>query len=176
MFSILKGEPLETRLLPLIMEEIRKEWDGTLELLDCTVSFLQDVCPVFDDCSFLLSLGSGEVPKNGPERSWWDWFWGINAPSPHPPLPPCLPNKRNHVIPPAAYNAPARYIRLSPRLVTRSENGPVKPDDWMVDVTPLLTMTAAFISKEETKQALDRVNDMLKWKEIEGPKRRASPG
>jgi hypothetical protein len=68
------------------MLEVAKEWKGTLEFLDSTVPFLQDLCPIFDDCSFLLSLGSGEVPRSTPQQSWWDWVWGVNAPSPHPPL------------------------------------------------------------------------------------------
>jgi hypothetical protein len=158
-------------LLPLVMREVAKEWKGSLEYLDSTVPFLQDVCPIFDDCSFLLSVGSGEVPRNTPQQSWWDWVWGVNGPSPHPPLPPCLPHKRNHIIPPEAYSTPARYIRLSPRLVTKDESGIIqKPDDWAIDVTEILTMTSGVISKEETRQALDRVNEMLKWREIDGQK------
>jgi hypothetical protein len=153
------------------MREVTKEWNGTAEFLDSTVSFLQDVCPIFDDCSFLLSLGSGEVPRVGAEQGWWDWVWGENTPSVHAPLPPCLPNKRNHIIPPSAYSDPATYIRLSPKLFKRSERGTEKPDDWATDVTEILTMTSAYISKEEVRQYLDRVNDMLKWKDIEGPRR-----
>lgn len=156
------------------MREVKKELNGTAELLDCTVPFLHDVCPIFEDCSFLLSVGSGEVPRPSTEQTWWDWWWGQNAPSVHPPLPPCLPPRRNNIIPPKAYNNPATFIRLNPRLAFRSEKGTERPDDWTTDLTEILAMTLSFIAKEEVKRQLDRIVDMLKWKEIK-PERKEKP-
>ncbi|KIM30852.1 hypothetical protein M408DRAFT_327803 [Serendipita vermifera MAFF 305830] len=163
---VLKESPLRARLLPLIMREIRKELNGTAEFLDCTVQFLQDACPVFSECSFLLSIGSGDVPQTSAEQTWWDWWWGRNTPPAHPPLPPCVTHKRNNIIPLEAYSNPATYIRLSPRFFLRTEQGIKGPDDWAEDVTEILAMTTSYISKQETKLLLDRVNTMLKWREI----------
>jgi hypothetical protein len=162
---IYKGDPLEARLLPLVMREVKKEWDGTLEFLDCTVSFLQDACPIFDDCSFVLSLGSGVVPPSVPDLSWTSWLMGWGPP--HPPLPRCLPQKRNPIIPPSAYSAPARYIRVSPRLATKKEGGGIEgPDDWAIDVDGILKTTSNFLTKEDARQSMDHVISMLKWRDI----------
>jgi hypothetical protein len=166
-----KGEPLIACLLPLVMQEIEKEWNGTAQALDYSVPFLHDVNPIFADCAFLLSLGSGELKEQIPQ-TWWEWTIGVNKPSPHPPLPPCLPQRRNTIIPVPSYSgANATFFRLNPSLSIRdaSSGRIVRPDDWTLNFSELLGPSASYLQKEETNQAMNRMVTILKRKRIPAP-------
>lgn len=188
--TVRRGDPLLKTLKPLVLREIRKELDGTAELLDCSVQFLYDVCPVFEECSFFLSLGSGIVPTAPPSpqvQSWWDWFWSFNSFAQSPPqsptqgrkqgqraaspLPPCLPQKRNNIIPPRAYVPPETFVRLDPDLAVYdpATQKLERPDDWDTNFSRLVSMTSTYLSKADTTKRIERVNTMLKWKEIPPP-------
>ncbi|KAG8755286.1 hypothetical protein FRC14_004201 [Serendipita sp. 396] len=193
-FTVKVGDPIKQSLVPLVLQEISKEINGTAELLDCSIQFLQDVCPIFDDCSFLLCLGAGDVPGTQqldsllspispsvktyppdpePPQTWWDWFMGRNVPNARrPPLPRKIPEKRSNIIPLKAYNGPKEtYIRLSPPLVRYDPISGVRelPDDWAVQFSEFASMTSRYISKEDVKRKLERLETMLRWKEIPGP-------
>ena len=58
-----KGDPIRRTLLRFVLAEVEREMRGNQISLDHTLEFLQAVCPVFSDCSLLLALGSGEVPR-----------------------------------------------------------------------------------------------------------------
>ncbi|KAG8809709.1 hypothetical protein FRC17_003288 [Serendipita sp. 399] len=200
-FTVKVGEPLKQSLVPLVFQEVSKELNGTAELLDCSIQFLQDICPIFDDCSFLLCLGAGDVPDISPPdlpssplspfspvvrtyppapeppQSWWDWFMGQNTPLLRPSLPRTLPERRSNIIPLKAYNGPREtYIRLSPPLVRQNllSGATEVPDDWAVDFSEFSSVTSRYLAKEEVKRKLERVETMLRWKEIPGPTKKTS--
>lgn len=170
----MKGDSLRTRLLPIVMREIKKELGGTAELIDCTEPFLHAICPVFDDCAFLLSLGSGQVPPTPPPQSWWQWLRGENVPSIHPPLPPSKRLPKTNVIPLRAFTAGNEtYVRFQPDVFTidRNNNTMERLDDWTVEFNGFRSITTAYMNKAEITQKLNRAAYMLRWKDIPGPGR-----
>ena len=173
--SILKGESITLRLLPIAIREIRKELEGTAEFLDCTEAFLHSVCPIFDDCSFLLSLGSGQVPIIVPKpQTWWEWFRGENVPPLHPGLPPSKKMPKTNVIPLHALTiGKETYIRLHPEAYryNMKTKDMERMDDWTTDFTDFRDIALAYMKKIEIVQKLNRAAHMLRWKEIPGPQK-----
>jgi hypothetical protein len=171
--SILKGESINIRLLPIAIREIRKELDGNAEFLDCTEAFLHSVCPIFDDCSFLLSLGSGQVPIITPRpQTWWEWLQGVNVPSTLRPLPPSKKMPKTTVIPLHALSiGKETYIRLHPEVFryNMKTKDMERLDDWTTDVTEFRDIAMSYMNKIEIVQKLNRAAHMLRWKEIPGP-------
>lgn len=156
-------------LLPIVLREIQKELNGTLEALDCTERFLHDVCPVFSDCSFMLSLGSGYVPPYQ-QQTWWQWVWGENKPPVHPLLPDSRNLAKSNIIPPDAYSlSNGTFIRLQPDLYIYQGADMRRLDDWTTDFTEFRGQFSNYLSKAEPTEKIERATYMLRWKDIPAP-------
>jgi hypothetical protein len=155
------------------MEEVIKERSGEATSLNCTPDFLREVCPSVNDCTFLLSLGSGEVLPQRKELSWSDWMWGVQ-------LPTFLPSWKltdeqraeiNRHVP--AWEYQKGYVRLNPNLISIESVRTKKmvcPADWEdINFAQHRFGTSSFFLLAKTKDLANHVVDLLKRKTIPGP-------
>jgi hypothetical protein len=180
---ITAGMPILKNLLPLVLAEVQRELEGETDTLNYTLPFLQSICPVFSDCSILVSLGSGDVPVQRPRSvdatssslsSYNPLSWVCASPStPTHQEPAPLPSSRatissvrtlNKYIPTSAYGQ--TYIRINPSLVSWSTSGVQRwPADWECEKFGEHKMImSGFCSRYENSSALDSVVDVLKRK------------
>ncbi|PVF95189.1 hypothetical protein CPB86DRAFT_601360 [Serendipita vermifera] len=185
---VYKGDPISECLIPLVVEEVFNELAGRTQTLDHTLSFLQSVFPVFDDCSILVSLGSGDVPpptpsSAAPKRSWsgdsswlptsytpFSWLFQSSSPISSPTLP-ALPSSRatleqnlalNSYIPTRSYGT--NYLRFQPNLIIWSLSGEKRwPGDWDCDnFGEHKSLTTSYYLKMENGLKFDKIVENLK--------------
>lgn len=185
---ITAGMPILKKLLPLVLGEVRRELVGETDTLNYTLPFLQSICPVFSDCSILVSLGSGDVPVQKPHSvnstsltssslssyiptyNPLSWIYASSSTSAHQEPAP-LPSSRatissvrtlNKYIPTSAYGQ--TYIRINPSLVSWNTSGVQRwPADWECEkFGEHKMMISGFCSRYENGSALDTVVDVLK--------------
>jgi hypothetical protein len=187
---ITAGMPIVKNLLPLVLSEVQRELAGKTDTLNYTLPFIQSICPVFSDCSILVSLGSGDVPvqklgslnTTSPTSSSLSSYipaynplsWICASPStPAYEGPAPLPSSRatissvrtlNKYIPTSAYGQ--TYIRINPSLVSWNTSGVQRwPADWECEKFGELKMIiSGFCSRYENGSALDTIVNVLKRK------------
>jgi hypothetical protein len=172
---IKKGAPVLRCLVPLVIEEVlREQRDGAdRPSLNLQSSLLRTLCPVFEDCGFLLSMGGGEVPKQKvvePATPWlasyfpFSMAWGA-------PEAPAAPLKEPVAVPmhyvPGRYHG-RTYIRLNPNLTTYSRYGEASaPEDWEgVQFGDHKSHTNYYCSKIETGEGMDAIVRILRRRGI----------
>lgn len=171
---IKKGTPVLKCLLPLVIEEVlREQREGAdRPSLNLQSSLLRSLCPVFEDCGFLLSMGGGDVPKRKPVEPATPWLasyfpfsiWSA-------PEAPVEPLKEPVTVPvhyvPGRYHG-RTYVRLNPNLTTYSRYGEASaPEDWEgTQFSDHKSHTNYYCSKVETGEGMDAIVRILRRRGI----------
>lgn len=165
-FRIRKNDPLNKQIIPLVLQEVQKEMEGRMDRLEYTDHFLKTVCPDFNECKLLLSLGSGTVPPSSKQtRSQWIKRENKPPPMPRPPSSCMLP--QSDVIPADAYASHiGRYIRFQPDVYQISHDARriLRVDDWTIDFERYTRMQKLYSSLGTTGETVKRLVYMLQSK------------